>query len=85
MPRARTDPAPSLDAIRGRLRALRLVEQASGTSWSYAALEEAGFGMGSKLGPSISLPLEDAERMALLRDGFARLQAGESPAEAASP
>ena len=25
--------------------------------WFYAALDEAGFGLGSKLGPSISLPL----------------------------
>ena len=53
--------------------------------WFYAALETAGFGMGSKLGPSISLPLEDAGRMALFWDGFARLLAGESPAGAAPP
>jgi len=53
--------------------------------WFYAALEEAGFGMGSKLGPSISLPLDDAERMALFWDHFARLLTGRPPAEATSP
>ena len=53
--------------------------------WFYAALEAAGFGMGSKLGPSISLPLEDAERMALFWGHFARLLTGRPPAEAAPP
>jgi hypothetical protein len=52
--------------------------------WFYAALDEAGFGLGSKLGPSISLPLEDAERMTFFWDGFARLLAGERPAESRS-
>jgi len=45
--------------------------------WFYALLDDAGFGMGSKLGPSISLPLEDAEGMALFWDGFGRLLAGD--------
>ena len=45
--------------------------------WFYALLDEAGFGMGSKLGPSISLPLEDGARMALFWDGFGRLLAGD--------
>ena len=52
--------------------------------WFYATLEEAGFGMGSKLGPSISLPVDDGERMALFWDRFALLLAGGSLIEAAS-
>jgi hypothetical protein len=47
--------------------------------WFYALLEEADFGLGSKLGPSISLPLEDEARMALFWDGFGRLLAEEPP------
>ena len=50
--------------------------------WFYALLDEADFGLGSKLGPSISLPLEDEARMALFWDGFGRLLAGDTPAEA---
>lgn len=39
----------------------------------YAALEAAGFGMGSKLGPSISLPLADEQRMHYFWSAFALL------------
>ena len=52
--------------------------------WLYAALEAADFGMGSKLGPSIGLPLEDEARMALFWSGFARLLAGDGGAGTAS-
>ena len=39
----------------------------------YAALEAAGFGMGSKLGPSISLDVADAAQMTIFWAAFGRL------------
>jgi hypothetical protein len=39
----------------------------------YAALDRAGFGMGSKLGPSISFDPADPERLAFFWHGFAGL------------
>jgi hypothetical protein len=44
--------------------------------WFYALLEGEGFGMGSKAGPSISLPLGDAARMATFWTAFERLLCG---------
>src|SRR5437870_2664862 len=44
----------------------------------YAALEAAGFGMGSKLGPSIALNIGDEARMATFWEEFGRLMRGEA-------
>jgi hypothetical protein len=44
----------------------------------YAALEAAGFGMGSKLGPSIGLAILDEERMTIFWEEFGRLMRGEA-------
>lgn len=46
--------------------------------WFYAALEAEGFGMGSKLGPSISLDVTDDQRMAIFWSAFERLLLGEA-------
>lgn len=54
--------------------ALGRVEGAA--QWFYALLEAEGFGMGSKAGPSISLPLADAARMATFWTAFERLVRG---------
>jgi hypothetical protein len=44
----------------------------------YAALEAAGFGMGSKLGPSIGLDITNQARMAIFWEEFGRLMRGEA-------
>jgi hypothetical protein len=41
----------------------------------YRMLDDAGFGMGSKLGPSIGINLDDARQLRLFRDGVAALLA----------
>jgi hypothetical protein len=51
--------------------ALRRADGAA--QWFYALLEREGFGMGSKAGPSISLPLGDTARMAMFWAAFERL------------
>ena len=51
------------------------------TQWFYAALEAAGFGMGSKAGPSIALPLTDAALMDVFWTHCARLLAGDGSVE----
>ena len=58
---------------------------AGAAQWFYAALDDASFSFGSKLGPSISLPLDDCDRMALFWAGFNQLLAGDAPGRAATP
>lgn len=59
----------------GRGAQIYLYPEAFGRSpgaaqWFYATLEAEGFGMGSKLGPSISLPVEDEDGMAVFWHAF---------------
>jgi hypothetical protein len=46
---------------------------AGAAQWFYARLEREGFGMGSKLGPSISLPLDQPASMDVFWRGFEQL------------
>jgi hypothetical protein len=46
---------------------------AGAAQWFYALLEAKGFGMGSKLGPSISLAVDQPEQMEIFWAAFARL------------
>lgn len=49
---------------------------AGSSQWFYALLEEAGFGMGSKLGPSISLAIDQPSQMELFWAAFTQLLSG---------
>ena len=74
----------------GRNAQVYLYPQALGrapgsTQWFYAALEAAGFGMGSKAGPSITLPLADAALLDVFWTQLARLLAGDVTAEEVAP
>jgi hypothetical protein len=46
---------------------------AGAVQWFYARLEGEGFGMGSKLGPSISLPVDRPALMDVFWTGFEQL------------
>jgi hypothetical protein len=50
-----------------------LARSAGATQWFYAWLENEGFGMGSKLGPSISLPVDRPTLMEVSWTGFDQL------------
>ncbi len=56
-----------------------LERPAGAAHWFYAALEAEGFGMGSKLGPSISLDLTNPDRMRTFWSAFGDLLAGRPP------
>jgi hypothetical protein len=50
-----------------------LRRRAGAVQWFYARLEAEGFGMGSKLGPSISLPVDQPARMDVFWAGFEQM------------
>lgn len=50
-----------------------LRRRAGAVQWFYDWLETEGFGMGSKLGPSISLPVDQPARMDVFWAGFEQM------------